>query len=177
MKRCPTCNQTFEEDWLSFCTQDGTTLIDDRGTSSEPRPTVAASPTAKATTPNEQLWNLPSGGFGASGGQLPEPGTPEPTWKPPPPPSYKQPNKSLASASMVIGIISVTVGWMCLGPLPAIGAIIMGAIALLQIKKNPERIGGRQFAVTGIITGSLTVLIYAGILIFYVVMIVIASAN
>ena len=29
MKRCPNCNRTFEEDWLAFCTQDGTTLIDE----------------------------------------------------------------------------------------------------------------------------------------------------
>lgn len=77
---------------------------------------------------------------------------------------------------MVIGIISVTVGWLCLGPLPAIVAIVLGAIALSQIKKTPDRVGGRQAAWIGIITGGLTVLIYAGIMIFYVVVMIAANA-
>ena len=28
MKRCPTCNQQFTDEWLTFCTQDGTSLVD-----------------------------------------------------------------------------------------------------------------------------------------------------
>ena len=60
---------------------------------------------------------------------------------------------------MVIGIISVTVGWLCLGPLPAIVAIVLGAIALSQIKKSPDRVGGKQAAWIGVITGGVTVLI------------------
>jgi hypothetical protein len=27
MKRCPTCNQTFTDEWLTFCTQDGSSLV------------------------------------------------------------------------------------------------------------------------------------------------------
>src|SRR5881394_346058 len=45
MKRCPTCNRTFEEDWLAFCTQDGTTLVDDSpAKADEPPPTILAPP-------------------------------------------------------------------------------------------------------------------------------------
>ena len=167
MKRCPTCNQTFEEEWLSFCTQDGTTLIDDAPLSSEPPPTVKASIPAEAATPNEQAWNLPSGS--GSGGQLSEP-QPFKPWQPPPPPAYAiPPNKSLSVAAMVLGIISVTVGWMCFGPIPGIAAIILGAVALSQIKKNPERVTGRQFAWVGVITGSLTLVIYTGVMVVYVI--------
>lgn len=77
---------------------------------------------------------------------------------------------------MVIGIISVTVGWLCLGPIPGIVAIILGAVALSQINKNPERVGGKQFAWTGVITGSITVVIYAIFLIIYIVAMVAANA-
>ncbi len=177
MKRCPTCNQTFDEEWLSFCTQDGTTLMDDAAVPSEPPPTIeASSPPAEASSNEQATWNLPSAG--GSGGQLAEPQPIQPVWQPPPPPSYAQPpNKSLATAAMVIGIISVTVGWMCFGPIPGIAAIIMGAVALSQIKKNPERMGGKQFALVGVITGSLTVIIYVGILVVYIFVAIMAAAN
>jgi hypothetical protein len=171
MKRCPTCNQTFEEDWLTFCTEDGTTLIDDAIQSTDPPPTIMA-PVVSAPLANEQpTWNFPS----AEAIAQPAPVTP--AWQPPPPPSYVQPqNKSLATAAMVVGIISVTIGWLCLGPIPGIAAIIMGAIALSQIKKTPERVGGKPMALIGVITGSITVLIYAGILVLYLVAIIAANA-
>jgi hypothetical protein len=171
MKRCPTCNQTFEEEWLSFCTQDGTTLVDDSPAADEPPPTMLAS---EAPAVNEQAtWNLPSPVV-PSPPQW-EPQTPE--WQPPPPPSYAQAqNKSLATAAMIVGIISLTVGWLCLGPIPGIVAIVLGAVALSQIKKTPERVGGRQAAWVGIATGGLTVLIYAGIMIFYVAAMIIANS-
>lgn len=72
-------------------------------------------------------------------------------------------------ASMILGIISITIGWLCFGPLLAIAAIVTGAIALSQIKKTPERVGGKQMALIGVVTGSLAVL---GIMIFYVFVLV-----
>jgi hypothetical protein len=169
MKRCPSCNQTFEEEWLSFCTQDGTTLIDEPAASSEPPPTIVA-PFQSASLPNEPAsWN-PPGNVNAS---PPQWQPPAPAWQPPAPPAYsRQQSKSLATAAMVIGIISITIGWLCLGPVPAIVAIILGGIALSQIKKNPERIGGKQAAWVGIVTGSVTVVIYAVFMIIYVIAIV-----
>ena len=177
MKRCPTCNQTFVEEWLSFCTVDGTTLVDEAPPPSQPPPTVmASSPPASPSSSEQATWNLPSAG--ESGGQFAEPKPVQPVWQPPPPPLHAQPpNKSLATAAMVIGIISVTVGWMCFGPIPAIAAIIMGGVALSQIKKDPERVGGRQFALVGVITGGLTVIIYVGILVVYAFLAIIAAAN
>jgi hypothetical protein len=175
MKRCPNCNQTFEEDWLSFCTQDGTTLVEESTASSEPPPTMMAPPPNLAL-PNEQAsWNPPASDVAPSPPRWEQPITP--AWQPPPPPTYvQQANKSLAVASMVIGIVSVTVGWLCLGPIPGIAAIILGAVALSQIKKNPDRVGGKQFAWTGVITGSITVLIYTILMIIYIVAIIATNA-
>ena len=172
MKRCPTCHKTFEEQWLSFCTDDGTTLIDEYVAPSEPPPTIMA--TAEPYAP---AWNLPSAELPPSSPEWRPPQRAVPEWQPPPPPSYVQPqNKNLATASMILGIISVTVGWLCFGPIPGIASIILGAVALSQMKKTPERVGGKQMAWTGIITGGVTVLLYIGIMIFYVFVIVAANA-
>jgi len=160
---------------LSFCTKDGTTLIEDAGSANEPPPTILAPP--PVVPKPEQNLSLPAAEHGAPVRQYAEPSI-QPEWKPPPPPSYAQPqSKSLATASMVLGIISVTVGWMCFGPIPAIIAIILGLVALSQIKKYPDHMGGQPLAWTGIITGGLTVLIYVGIMIVYVMMIAIGAAN
>jgi len=170
MKRCPTCNQTFEEEWLSFCTDDGTTLIEESISAGEPPPTIMATPSELASL--DAAW---SGAPSVDQWQPPPPVAP--AWQPPPPPAFVQPpNKSLATASLVIGIISVTVGWLCLGPIPGIAAIILGAVALSQMKKNPDGVGGKQSAVIGIVTGSITVLFYIGFMIFYIVVMIAANA-
>jgi len=70
---------------------------------------------------------------------------------------------------MVIGIISATVGWLCLGPIPGVLAIILGAVALSQIKKNPERNAGGQLAWIGIATGTLTVVVYVIFFLIYII--------
>ena len=164
MKRCPTCNLTFEEDWLSFCTRDGTTLIDESVASSEPSPTDVAPVQADAPA-----WSTPSAELPPASPEWRPPQRAVPEWRPPPPPYVQPQSKSLATASMILGIISITVGWLCFGPLLAIAAIVLGAVALSQIKKTPERVGGRQMAWTGVITGSLAVL---GIIIFYIFVII-----
>jgi hypothetical protein len=176
VKRCPSCNETFVEEWLSFCTKDGTTLIEDAGSASEPPPTIMAAPPV-VPRPEPANLNLPAAEYGAPVPKFGEQPI-QPEWKPPPPPKYAQPeSKSLATASMVLGIISVTVGWMCFGPIPAIIAIILGLVALSQIKKNPDHFGGQPLAWTGIITGGLTVVVYVGLMIVYVLVAIIAAAN
>jgi hypothetical protein len=176
VKRCPSCQQTFDEEWLSFCTTDGTTLIEDAGSASEPPPTVLGPPPV-VLKPEQDDLALPAAGYGAVGGQYAEQPV-QPEWQPPPPPSSAQPqSKGLTTASMVLGIISVTVGWFCVGPVPAIIAIILGFVALSQMKKYPDRVGGQPLAWIGIVSGGLMLLIYGGIMIFYIAIVAIGAAN
>lgn len=170
MKRCPTCNLTFEEDWLSFCTQDGTTLVDEAVSAADPPPTIA--PPAQPDTP---AWSTPAAELPPSSPEWRPPQRAVPEWQPPPPPHIQPQSKNLATSSMILGIISITIGWLCYGPIPGIAAIILGAVALSQIKKTPERVGGKQMAWTGVITGSLTILLYAGLIIFYIVLAIAAN--
>jgi|GEM_PF-1095891 len=96
----------------------------------------------------------------------------QPEWTPPPPPvpnwnvqnpvgtgyvpPSMGPNQNLALASLITGISSVTVGLCCsFGMLLAPVAIVLGIVALVQIKNNPIQNTGKGMAIGGIATGSL----------------------
>lgn len=167
MKRCPTCNQTFSEGWLSFCTQDGTTLIDDSVSKSEPPPTMLSSaPPPPFSSPSQPgNWNAPSGGFGS--GPFPSPQPVQTGWQPPPSPAISAPKQGLAIASLIFGIFSMTLGWCCsLGLLSSPVAIVMGIVSLVQIKNNPNENTGKPLAIIGIVAGSLYLAVW--VLIFLI---------
>ena len=161
MKRCPTCNQTFSEGWLSFCTQDGTTLIDDSVSRSEPPPTIMSSAppplvsypnqAARVTDPNSPpKWSAPAGGMVP--GQFAPPQPIQAGWQPPPPPAYATPKQGLAVASMICGIFSITFGWCCsIGLITSVAAIVLGIVSLLQIKNFPDKNTGKPLSIIGIV--------------------------
>jgi hypothetical protein len=154
MKRCPTCNQTFSEGWLSFCTQDGTTLIEDPAPKSDLMATMMAPPPAPLSSQNQPAgWNPPSGGPG----QFQPPQPLQGGWQPPPPPAYSAgPKQGTAVAALCCGIFTVTIGWCCyLGVITGPVAIGLGIYSLIQIKNFPDKFTGKPFAITGIVTGAL----------------------
>ncbi len=138
MKRCPTCNQTFSETWLSFCTQDGTTLVDDVVPTSDPldpMATMMAPPPPPFTNPNQPAnWTSPAGGIGSGQFQPPQPL--QSGWQPPPPPAYfAGPKQGTAVASLICGIFTVTIGWCCyLGVITGPVAIGLGIYSLIQYR-------------------------------------------
>ena len=78
------------------------------------------------------------------------------------------PNQTLAIVSLGLGIGSLTIGWCCslglaLGP----AALITGFIGLSQIKKDPQKYGGRGLAIGGIVTGSVFLAAYILFIILY----------
>jgi hypothetical protein len=70
---------------------------------------------------------------------------------------------------MVVGVLSLFFGMFCLGPIPGIAALILGLVALSQIKKAPDRNTGKPLALVGVVTGSLSVLIFVGWLLFMII--------
>ena len=106
---------------------------------------------------------------------------PPPGYPPPPPPlppfppapsyySPAPPANGLAIASLVLGILAVTslcctccMG--CMTPVVAIPAIVLGHIALCQIRRPGSGQGGKEMAVGGLVTGYLALVI--GILIAF----------
>ena len=66
------------------------------------------------------------------------------------------PTNQVTLWSMITGIAALTVGWVI--PLPfGIAAVILGHIGLVQVKKSGEQ--GRTYAITGLVTGYISVAI------------------
>ena len=163
MKRCPTCNRTFDEEWLGFCTEDGTALVATSPLPSEPPPTVQI-PAAPATNPQ-----------GSAPFDLPGSYTPQrpvaPAWQPPPAPltQMKTQRQGFAIASLILGIASFPGTCLCyVGGIPlSLAAIIFGSISLVQIKNDPVNNTGKPLALTGVILGAAYLLFCVVIVLIY----------
>jgi len=171
MRRCPKCNREFAEEWLTFCTDDGTPLIESEAARGEPPPTLFNPPMPPSVSPTEQpTLDMPGrGGQSPIAEYIPPPPI-QPGWTPPPPPtSYSaKPQQSLAAASFVLGLVSITVGWCCsFGILTAPVALVLGIVSLVQIKNEPARHGGKGLAIAGIICGALYFVILIFIAVIY----------
>jgi len=176
MKRCPSCNRTFDDEWLQFCTQDGTTLVETQSAQlpSEPPPTVWIPP-AMDTDPAgaPKPFDLP-GSYNP-----PQPVTP--AWQPPPPPPVRtQPSQKqgLAVASLVLGIFSVTIGWCCsIGLLSAPVGIVLGVVSLVQIKNDSANNTGKPLSIIGIVLSSVYVVFWILLFAFYGMALFMGSLN
>lgn len=169
MKYCPQCNRQYTEPWLTFCSDDGTMLIEELSPPVDPNwNPIIREPKVDTRSEQETQW-LPREPPLPGGWVAPDERPPmTPVWQPPPPPlqPHKPQSQGLAVASMITGILGLALG--CIGPLPAIAAIILGWVALSQIKQSPQTIGGKPLAIVGIVTGSLTVAFYVLLLIWMI---------
>ena len=172
MKYCPECKRQFTEPWLSFCADDGTPLIQELSPPRDPNwdPNIRE-PKVDTRSEQETQW-LPREPPMQRAWVAPDERPPMSpgAWTPPPPP-YRPPgtqqSQGLALASMITGIAGIVLGG-CLGPLPGIAALIMGLMALSQIKKMPDKVTGKPFATAGVIIGGLTIAFYIILLIWFV---------
>jgi hypothetical protein len=169
MKYCPECNRQYTEPWITFCSDDGTLLIEELSPAVDPNwdPKIRG-PQVETPSEQETQW-LPPEPPMAGGWVAPDERPPmAPEWQPPPPPlqPVKQTSQGLAMGSMITGILGLVLG--CLGPLPGFAAVILGWMALSQIKKSPETAGGKPLAIIGIVTGILTIVFYGLLLIWFV---------
>ncbi|HEY2964453.1 MAG TPA: DUF4190 domain-containing protein [Pyrinomonadaceae bacterium] len=169
MKYCPQCNRQFTESWITFCSEDGTLLIEELSAPADPNwdPRIRE-PKVQTRSEQETQW-LPreppmQGGWIAPDERAPM----APAWRPPPPPPQPvaQQSQGLAVASMITGILGLVLG--CFGPLPGVAALVLGFMALAQIKKSPATNSGKPLAIIGIVTGILTVVFYSLLIIWWV---------
>lgn len=164
MKRCPVCNRTFDDPYLSFCPNDGTPLV---------RMSPDEAHTVLMSAAETESANAPI----ASPPPAPQPygwanETPA-QWTPPPPPAVRGPatqQQTLAAASLILGIIGITFGWICGGPFFAILAVVLGSVAMFQIRKDPLHHGGKPMALIGIILGAIVLAIYLVIMAIWMIM-------
>ena len=167
MKQCPRCQQTYSDDTLNFCLSDGELLTAFQQEPSSPRfddsPPTMILDQARQTNPT----NWP---------QSPQ-ASPPAVWQGQAAPAFQpmgmygalpSPNQTMAITSLVLAILSVTVGWCCsLGLILAPAGLITGWIALNQINKDPQRYGGRGMALGGMIVSGVSLALFILFLIIY----------
>jgi hypothetical protein len=166
MKRCPRCGQSYTDSDINFCLNDGELLSRVANETSspfkeDPPPTVMMDPPRPTM---ETGWQPPYAPPAPWHGQQQEvshqPFSQFPT--------QVAPNQTLAIVSLCLGIGSMTIGWCCsTGLVLSPAALITGFIALAQIKKDPSITGGRGFAIGGIVTAAVFLVLYILFIIIY----------
>lgn len=166
MKYCPQCNRQYPDAWITFCTEDGELLREQLSPAEDPNwdPRIRGPQTDVASEqPTQWLPRDPPspGAWIAPDERAPMANRP---WQPPPPPApLPRPNANAqgqppgtAVASLVCGIVALMFGWFCFFPVPGILALILGVVALGQLKNSPSQ-SGRGYAIAGIIMGGINV--------------------
>lgn len=169
MKVCPRCGSSYSDPSINFCLNDGELL---RQLSGEDDDTVlrAAPLSFSAEPPPTQVLNDPRMTRESNWPthpiqyQSPFPAAGEPALYP----TAVSPNQTLPIVSFSLGITSIVIGWCCsLGLLTAPVSIVLGVIALSQIKANPEAYSGRPLAIAGIALSSIFFALYVILILVY----------
>ena len=173
MKRCPKCGQTYTDENINFCLNDGELLSRQTDPSdyqapfhqrqADDSPPTVVLDQARVTNPT---------GWSASAGPVAQYQHPYQSPIFSAQSATPSPNQVLGIVSLATGVSSFVLGWCCgLGIILGPAAIITGIVAMVQNKNDPSRYGGRGFAIGGIIAGSLFLLAY----ILYFVLVVLLN--
>jgi len=83
-------------------------------------------------------------------------------------PQIVVPNANLATACLVFGIFGFLLSCVWIGALAGIPAVICGHMAISQIRRDPQRVGGNGMAVGGLVLGYLAIVIQVIVVCFFV---------
>jgi Domain of unknown function (DUF4190) len=154
MKICPYCNNTYSDDSLFFCLNDGEQLS---VYNSQQNPTSYAEP-SRITNEN---WNQYQQNTNWQNQQIA------------PNQQFNQflpaigLNQTIPIISMILGIISILL--CCYGGIPfGFAAMILGYIGMNNADSNPTQYGGKGMAIAGLATGIIS---FAATVIFIILLI------
>ena len=161
MKSCPVCQQTYDDNDLNFCLNDGATLEYHR--TNDAAPTILLN---QARTTNEMNWQATN----------PPPAAPISAWQNPSmqpnqmftPRSFHGQDQTLPTISLVLGILSVVLICCYGGVYFGIPALIVGYLGLNNANNNPSQYGGRGMAIAGLILGGISFLMFLLGMIFFI---------
>lgn len=155
MKICPLCQQSYTDDELNFCLNDGTVL---RSSYDDAPPTVFM--------PAPRVTDRMSGQNTAPFGSWQNQSSP-PLQQQQQPTSAQQnrgfadgifppaQNQTLPTVSLVLSVLSLVL-ICCHGGIPfGVAALVTGYLGIVNTNKNPSEYGGRGMAIAGIILGAL----------------------
>jgi hypothetical protein len=164
MKICAICNQTYADDNLNYCLNDGGTLT---SYNDDAPPTVMFE---RAWT-TQQNWN----NYQQPAPWQNQPLQPFQNQQPTPPnqsffPSHAQgQNQTLPTIALALGIFSMLFA-CCYGGIPVgAAALIVGFLGLRNINENPMEFAGRGLAIGGIVTGLIGLLISLGLFLLVII--------
>ena len=176
IKRCPSCGQTYTDEAINFCLNDGellSYLTDDTpqtlfsGERQSPPFADDSAPTVLFNKPrvtNQTNWPTAS---------------PPATWQSQTPNYQNQQfgianyprssDQTLPIASLILGIVSLSLVCCMGGIWLGIPAVIVGYMGMTNADKDPSRYGGRGLAIAGMVLGVVTFLTSIGYLIFAII--------
>lgn len=152
MKICPKCSQSYTDDNLNFCLNDGEYL---QAVGDDAPPTVLLDPPRITNQTNWQQYQSPSA-------------VPPAKWQNQPQNVQNQPfgaqnlsstkDQTLPTVSLVLGILSLLL-ICCYGGFPlGLAAIVTGYLGMKNADDNPARYGGRGLAIGAMILGVISLL-------------------
>lgn len=145
MKICPLCKNTYADDELFFCLNDGEQLS---LLNSQPNPTIFADSTRvtndnwnqyQQNTPWQNQQIVQNQQFNANLNPVGQ-------------------NQTMPIVSMILGIVSILL--CCYGGIPlGLPAMIVGYLGMKNADSNPVEYGGKGMAIAGLVTGTISFLI------------------
>lgn len=153
MKQCPRCNQTYTDDQLNFCLNDGELLTNLASASTryaddspptiildQARVTNPANWPASSSTPAQwQPQNLQNQPYGS-------------------PQFVQKRDQTLPTIAMILGILSIALICCYGGIWMGLPAAILGFLGMRNADTDPGRYGGRGMAIAGMVLGAVSLL-------------------
>ncbi len=164
MKICSICNQTYVDDNLNYCLNDGGTLT---SYNDDAPPTVMfeRARTTQQNWENPQTPNL----WGNQPLQQHQAQSPAPPNQPFYPGQLQGQNQTLPTVGLALGIFSLLFA-CCYGGIPfGAAALIVGFLSMKNINDNPVEFGGRGLAIGGIVTGLIGLLFSLGLFLLVII--------
>jgi hypothetical protein len=152
MKQCPRCKQTYSDDQLNFCLEDGELLT---AFSQEPPPARYREDPPPTLLMNEPRVTNPTNWPQTPSAQPPARWQPENVATSPfgSPGLTRSRDQTLPTIAMILGILSMPLvccfGGIWLG-LPAAG---LGFMGLRNVDRDPSKYSGRGMAIAGMVLG------------------------
>lgn len=157
MKQCPRCNQTYSDDNLNFCLEDGELLT---AFAKEPPPTRYADDAPPTILMNEARVTNPS--------SWPASSSPPAQWQAQPlnlqndpfgAPSFVQSrDQTLPTIALILGILSLPMICCYGGIWLGLPAAVLGFLGMRNADSDHARYGGRGMAIGGMVLGVISFL-------------------
>ena len=153
MKQCPRCSQTYSDDELNFCLDDGELLT---AFVKEPQSTRYADDAPPTVMLNQARVTNPANWPAASPAQ----------WQPQnlqnrpfaSPAFVQSKDQTLPTLALILGILSIPLICFFGGIWLGLPAAVMGFIGMRNADSDSSRYGGRGMAIGGMVLGALSFL-------------------